>query len=152
MALTRFLSMYTILNLFVLLLFYQHVPEYVRDIMRASTFLILVVVATSVWTNPFPIYRTIFDSVAPPRYQASIPLYTKYGIICIADILFHIVPLLVIGLPCHGTSMLIACGILLAWYAMMRPRIHEIYTSDVSKERGIIFAIVVTIIGAIWLK
>jgi len=35
---------------------------------------------------------------------------------------------------------------------MMRPRIHEIYTSDVSKERGIVFAIVVTIIGAIWLK
>jgi len=111
-----------------------------------------VVVATSVWTNPFPIYRTLFDSFAPPRYQAITPLYTKYGIVCIADILFHVVPLLVIGLPQYGISMLIACGILLAWYAMMHRRIHEIYTTDVSKEHGIVFAIVVTIIGTIWLK
>ena len=152
MGLTRFLSMYTTLNLFVLLLFYQNAPEYVCDILRASTLLILVVVATSVWTNPFPIYRTLFDSFAPPRYQAITPLYTKYGIVCIADILFHVVPLLVIGLPQYGISMLIACGILLAWYAMMHRRIHEIYTTDVSKEHGIVFAIVVTIIGTIWLK
>ena len=120
--------------------------------MRASTFLIAVVVATSVWIRPFPIYRTLFDSFAPPEYQATVPLNTKYGIVFIFDMLFHVIPLLVIGLPHNSTSILIACTILLAWYAVMRHRIHEIYTSDVSKVRGIIAAIIATIIGAIWLK
>ena len=152
MALTRFLSMYTILNLLVLILFYQDASDTIRDIMRASTFLIAFVVATSVWINPFPIYRTLFDSFAPPKYQATVPLNTKYGIVFIFDMLFHVIPLVVIGLPHNSTSMLIACTILLAWYAVMRHRIHEIYTSDVSKVRGIIAAIIATIIGAIWLK
>jgi len=152
MGLTRFLSMYTTLNLLVLILFYQDASDTIRDIMRASTFLIAVVVATSIWINPFPIYRTLFDSFAPPKYQAIVPLNTKYGIVFIFDMLFHVVPLVVIGLPHKGTSMLIACGILLVWYAMMYQRIHEIYTTDVSKERGIVFAIIVTIIGTIWLK
>ena len=152
MALTRFLSMYTTLNLLVLILFYQDASDTIQDIMRASTFLIAVVVATSVWINPFPIYRTLFDSFAPPKYQATIPLHTKYGIVFIFDMLFHVVPLLVIGLPHNCISMLIACCILLVWYAVMHHRIHEIYTSDVSKDRGIIVAIITTIIGAIWLK
>ena len=151
MALTRFLSMYTTLNLLVLILFYQDASDTIHDIMRASTFLIAVVVATSVWINPFPIYRTLFDSFAP-KYQATVPLYAKYGIVFIFDMLFHAVPLLVIGLPHNYISMLIACTILLAWYAVMRHRIHEIYTSDVSKDRGIIAAIIAAIIGAIWLK
>ena len=144
--------MYTTLNLLVLILFYKDASDTIRDIMRASTFLIAVVVATSVWINPFPIYRTLFDSFAPPEYQATVPLNIKYGIVFIFDMLFHVVPLLVIGLPHNCISMLIACTILLAWYAVMHHRIHEIYTSDVSKVRGIIAAIIATIIGAIWLK
>ena len=151
MALTRFLSRYTTLNLLVLILFYQDASDTIHDIMRASTFLIAVVVATSVWINPFPIYRTLFDSFAP-KYQATVPLYAKYGIVFIFDMLFHVIPLVIIGLPHNSTSMLIACTILLAWYAVMRHRIHEIYTSDVSKDRGIIAAIIAAIIGAIWLK
>jgi hypothetical protein len=144
--------MYTILNLFVLLLFYQNASEYVRDIMRASTFLIAVVVATSVWTNPFSVYKALFDSFAPPKYQATVPLNTKYGIVFIFDMLFHVIPLVVIGLPHNSISMLIACTILLAWYAVMRHRIHEIYTSGISTDRSICIAIVTALIGYILLE
>lgn len=152
MALTRFLSMYTTLNLFVLLLFYQNASEYVRDIMRASTFLIAVVVATSVWIKPFPIYKALFDSFAPPKYQAIVPLNTKYGIVFIFDMLFHVIPLVIIGLPHKGTSMLIACSILLLWYAVIRHWIHEIYTSRISTGRGICIAIITALIGYILLE
>jgi hypothetical protein len=137
--------MYTTLNLFVLLLFYQHAPEHIRDIMRASTFLVAVVVATSVWTRPFSIYKALFDSFAPPTYQISTPLYTKYGIVFAFDMLFHVVPLFVIGLPHYSRSMLIACGILLLWYSIMRHRIQTIYTTNISQENGIFSAICTTI-------
>ena len=152
MALTRFLSMYTTLNLFALILFYKDASDTIRDIMRASTFLIAIVVATSVWINPFPIYRTLFDSFAPPEYQATIPLNTKYGIVFIFDMLFHVIPLVVIGLPHNSTSMLIACTILLVWYGVMRHRIHEIYTSGISTDRSICIAIVTALIGYILLE
>ena len=151
MALTRFLSMYTTLNLLVLILFYQDASDTIRDIMRASTFLIAVVVATSVWINPFPIYRTLFDSFAP-KYQAIVPLYAKYGIVFIFDMLFHVIPLVVIGLPHNSTSMLIACTILLAWYGVMRHQIHEIYTQKISTDRSICIAIVTALIGYILLE
>ena len=151
MALTRFLSMYTTLNLLVLFLFYQDASDTIRDIMRASTFLRAVVVATSVWINPFPIYRTLFDSFAP-KYQATVPLYAKYGIVFIFDMLFHVIPLVVIGLPHNGESMLIACTILLAWYGVMRHRIHEIYAQEISTDRSICIAIVTALIGYILLE
>jgi hypothetical protein len=144
--------MYTTLNVIALLLFYQHASEYVRDIMRASTLLILVVVATSVWSRPFSIYKALFDSVASPAYQASIPLYTKYGIVFIFDMLFHVVPLLVIGLPHYDISMLIACGILLVWYAIARRRIHEIYTPIISADGSICIAVAAALIGYILLE
>lgn len=151
MALTRFLSMYTTLNLLVLFLFYKDASDTIRDIMRASTFLIAVVVATSVWINPFPIYRTLFDSFAP-KYQATVPLYAKYGIVFIFDMLFHVIPLVVIGLPHNGESMLIACTILLAWYGVMRHQIHEIYAQEISTDRSICIAIVTALIGYILLE
>ena len=147
MALTRFLSMYTTLNLFALILFYKDAPDTIRDIMRASTFLIAIIVATSVWTNPFPIYRNLFDSFAPAKYQAIVPLYAKYGIVFIFDMLFHLVPLLVIGLPRHGSSLLPACAILLIWYSIVKHKIHEIYTVSASTGKGIIAAIFATIYG-----
>ena len=143
--------MYTTLNLLVLFLFYKDASDTIRDIMRASTFLIAVVVATSVWINPFPIYRTLFDSFAP-KYQATVPLYAKYGIVFIFDMLFHVIPLVVIGLPHNGESMLIACIILLAWYGVMRHQIHEIYTSGISTDRSICIAIVTALIGYILLE
>ena len=143
--------MYTTLNLLVLFLFYKDASDTIRDIMRASTFLIAVVVATSVWINPFPIYRTLFDSFAP-KYQATVPLYAKYGIVFIFDMLFHVIPLVVIGLPHNGESMLIACTILLAWYGVMRHQIHEIYAQEISTDRSICIAIVTALIGYILLE
>ena len=151
MALTRFLSMYTTLNLLVLILFYQDASDTIHDIMRASTFLIAVVVATSVWINPFPIYRTLFDSFAP-KYQATVPLYAKYGIVFIFDMLFHVIPLVIIGLPHNSTSMLIACTILLVWYGVIRHQIHEIYAQEISTDRSICIAIVTALIGYILLE
>lgn len=152
MALIRFLSMYTTLNVLALILFYQDASNTIRDIMRASTFLIAVVVATSVWINPFPIYRALFDSFAPPKYQATVPLHTKYGIVFIFDMLFHVIPLVAIGLPHNSTSMLIACSILLLWYSAAHRRIHKIYTSGISTGRGICIAIVTALIGYILLE
>ena len=151
MALTRFLSMYTTLNLLVLILFYQDASDTIHDIMRASTFLIAVVVATSVWINPFPIYRTLFDSFAP-KYQATVPLYAKYGIVFIFDMLFHVIPLVIIGLPHNSTSMLIACTILLVWYGVIRHQFHEIYAQEISTDRSICIAIVTALIGYILLE
>lgn len=127
---SRLTSMYTHRNLVFLLLF-RWLPAKVQDIVRASTFLILVVVAT-VWVSGDLLdnYAEFVDSFGVS------PSDTAVRIAAVCDVLIHAVPVLMIGLPRHANSILIAFGILSSWYASARRRISEIYVPNLQGSKA----------------
>ena len=136
--------MYTNLNLVFVLLF-RWLPEDVQDVVRASTFLILVVVST-LWFSGDLIrtYGELVDSFG----RFALPRVVRIGIVALGDFLLHVVPVFLIGLPNQGRSFLIAFGLLSTWYATARRHIHAIYAPSIQgkkADRGILVAGMVAI-------
>jgi len=148
----RLASMYTNLNLVFVLLF-RWLPENIKDIVRASTLLILVVVST-IWFSGDLVrtYGELVDSFISVR-SIALPRVVRIGIAAAGDILLHVVPVFAIGLPQMGRSFLIAFGILLAWYATARRHIHAIYAPSIQgkkADRGMMIAGIVSL-GSYWI-
>ena len=141
--------MYTNINVCGVLLF-SWMPPAVQDVIRASSLLILAAVAT-VWFsgNVLEVYHDLIDSFTPQG--TIIPDSIKTGIMIFYDILFHIVPVLIIGLPYHVISLCVAYGIMLVWFMMARHRLPSIYSSKVSFDKGMIVAGMVGVMMAIWI-
>ena len=125
----RLLSMYTNINLLALL-FYPYASEQIRDIMRASTLLILIV-AASIWPNAKTIYPDLFNSFSPGN---TVSLSVKYTVVFIFDMVFHVLPVILIGLPHNMISYFFASVILFIWYRLVRHRINEIYSRTAIKN------------------
>lgn len=145
----RLLGMYTNANICGVLLF-PWMTEPVQDVIRASTFLILVSVAT-VWFsgNLIEVYHDLVDSFTPDGWVISDSI--KTGIMIFYDALFHVVPCLILGLPFYVHSLFVAYGILVVWYIIMRHRLSSIYSSKVSFGRGIGVAGIVGVAAAVWI-
>jgi hypothetical protein len=124
--------MYSYLNLAFVVLF-RCLSADAKDVVRASTFLILVVVAT-MWVsgNLVELYGELVDSVD----ECSLPRDVRVALVAIGDILVHVLPVCIIGLPRNGTSFLIAFGIMSTWYMMVRDEIHEIYVPSIQGEKA----------------
>jgi hypothetical protein len=113
-------------------------PEQLKDIMRASTVLILIVVASTWVTGDLTtIYIELFDSFS----TIILSTQAKHMIVFIVDVLIHVVPVFLIGLPKKRHSMMIATLVLMTWYGMVRERIHEIYSPSVPADRGVMIAV-----------
>jgi hypothetical protein len=113
-------------------------PEQLKDIMRASTVLILIVVASTWVTGDLTtIYIELFDSFS----TIILSTQAKHMIVFIVDVLIHVVPVFLIGLPKKRHSMMIATLVLMMWYGMVRERIHEIYSPSVPADRGVMIAV-----------
>jgi len=139
--------MYTNLNLVFVLLF-RWLPEDIKDIVRASTFLILVVVS-SIWFSGDLVrtYGELADSFISVR-SIALPRVVRIGIAALGDFLLHVVPVFVLGYPNKGQSFLIAFGLLSSWYATARSHIHAIYAPSIQgkkADRGILVAGIVAI-------
>jgi hypothetical protein len=137
--------MYTVINL-CFVIAHRAMPDWAQDIIRASTLLILVVVATSSWFsgNIYTIYIEFFDSF----FKAEFSDTTKIIIIATIDIIMHTVPLFIMGMPRTTSSFIWAYSIMLVWYSVFRDRIKKIYVPSVLPERGIIAAGVVTALAS----
>jgi len=136
--------MYTNINICGVLLF-PWMPSAVQDVIRASSILILAAVAT-VWFsgNIIEVYHDLIDSFTPRGLM--IPDSIKTGMMIFYDILFHIAPVLILGLPHHAISLFVAYGIMLIWFMMARHRLPSIYSSKVSFDKGMIVAGIVGVI------
>jgi hypothetical protein len=145
----RLAMMYTNINICGVLLF-PYLPPFVQDVIRASTMFILAAVAT-VWFsgNVLEVYHDLIDSFTPRGLM--IPDSIKTGIMIFYDILFHIAPFLILGLPHHIISLFVAYGIMVAWFMLIRHRLSSIYSSKVSFDRGIIVAGLVGVLVAMWI-
>lgn len=137
--------MYTNLNL-VFVLFFRWLPEDVQDIVRASTFLILVVVST-IWFSGDLVrtYGELVDSFISANgvRRFALPRVVRIGIAALGDFLLHVVPVFILGYPRDSRSFLIAFGLLSSWYATARNHIHAIYAPSIQgakADRGILVA------------
>jgi hypothetical protein len=82
--------------------------------------------------NLTELYRQLVDSVD----EYSLPRDVRVRLVAFGDILVHVLPVYIIGLPKKGTSFLIAFGIMLTWYMMVRDEIHEIYVPSIQGEKA----------------
>ena len=108
--------------------------------MRASTLLILVVVST-LWFSG-DLIRT-YGELADSFGSFALPRVVRIGIAATGDMLLHVIPVFLIGLPRMGRSFLIAFGLLSTWYATARRHIHAIYAPSIQgkkADRGIFVA------------
>jgi hypothetical protein len=133
--------MFTSLNLFFLL-FYSWMPESGKDIMRASSFLILLVIGyTWIVCDMQKVYLDLFNSF----FSSSIKPSIKCVIVWVMDMLFHLVPVLIIGLPQRPESILIGLAVLLTWFCYYRDQIHIIYSPLIPANACITVACVIGI-------
>jgi hypothetical protein len=146
----RIITMYTNINVCGVLLI-PWMPEPMQDVIRASTFLILIAVST-VWFsgNLIEIYHDLINSFTPDGIVLSDSM--KTGILFFYDVLFHVIPFLVIGLPHYAYSLFVAYGILVGWFILVRHRLSSIYSPKVSFGRGIVVAGIIGLIAAGWIS
>ena len=144
--LLRLLSMYTNINL-CCVAFYPWLPPALRDVVRASTLLILIAVSTTWVSGKAGIINTeLFDSFVAVEFAKAVPARVKQACVLCFDVLFHVVPLLVIGLPQSSVSVAVACNLLLIWYAVVRHRITEIYAPSVPADKSVACATLAALI------
>ena len=92
------------------------------------------------------IHCAIHSAVIIPN---TIPTAIKLSIVGICDILFHVVPCFLIGLP-TAISIIITYMIMVVWYVIKKDKIADIYAPSVNAKRafiitGIVAGIVVII-------
>lgn len=107
--------------------------------------LILVVMAT-LWVKEdmIRIYGEIVDTFLPIAHLRCLPKVVKIEIAFLFDMVLHVGPVLLLGLPTHGISFLWAAALLGAWYAWARNKIGEIYAPSIQgqkADRGITIAL-----------
>lgn len=140
--LQRILSMFTTINLICVILFHSLSP-WMQDIVRATTLLILTVVMYTWFTSDvFKVYEELFDSFSS---QSDVTKPIKIGTVLVADLLFHVVPLFVVGFPINITSYGIAYIIMFAWYRLWREYLPKIYSPRINTAGGMLTAGIVAV-------
>lgn len=141
--------MYTNVNTCGVLLF-PYMPIFIQDVIRASTLFIMAAVAT-VWFsgNVIEVYHDLVDSFTPDGLI--LPDSIKTAIMIFYDVLFHVIPCVILGLPYRIISLVVAYALMGVWFIMTRHRLPFIYSPKVSFDRGIIVAGMVGVIVAIWI-
>lgn len=146
--------MYTHINLMGVIGFSYLSPP-LQDVVRASTFLILMVILTVWFSGDLPqIYGELVQALLP-LVQSFSPFSLSstitYVIAFVMDVLLHVVPCCMLGLPESPASFLVALLMLWCWYGIARPYIHEIYSPSVPADRGVVVASAVGVTGALFL-
>jgi cell division protein FtsX len=131
---TKFLQYFTFINWILIgLLVFIKEPFY-KDIVRGTTMFCFAGVL-SVWISCDirEVYRELFDSVFP-----QIDSDAKMFIMFCGDMLLHVLPFLILGLPLTLLAIAIAYGILLIWYFWIKDRIYLVYPSCISNKLAMV--------------
>ena len=153
-------------------------PEPVTDIIRASSLLILVVMAT-LWVKEdmIRIYGEVVDTFLPIAHlrclpkvalctlpkvalctlpkvaPCALPRVVKIEIAFLFDIILHVGPVLLLGLPTNGLSFIYAAALLGIWYAWARNKIGWIYAPSIEgpkADRGVAVALLSALLFAVF--
>ena len=127
MAVFQF-SRYNIILVVFCIIFKRHLSDAFIDVARGIALFVLI----------GPLYlqlvygvRTIADI-----YGASLsrdnPKFTEWLILTFGNLLWHITPLILIGMPQKIVSIFIAWALMLVWYVAFRSNMPDIYTELLS--------------------
>ena len=131
---SKILQYFTFLNWILIgLLVFIKQPFY-KDIVRGTTMFCFAGVL-SVWISCDirEVYNELFDSFFP-----QIDSDVKMFIMFCGDMLLHVIPFLILGLPLTPLAIAIAYGILLAWYFWIKERIHTVYPLCISSKLAMV--------------
>ena len=145
----RLASMYTNWNL-VGVAASPWLPAPVKDIVRASSLLILVVMAT-LWVKEDMI--RIYGEVVDTFSLQCLPKVVKIEIAFLFDMILHVGPVLLLGLPTNSLSFLYAAALLGMWYAWARNKIGWIYAPSIQgpkADRGVAIALLSALLFALF--
>ena len=128
-------------------------PKPVKDIVRASSLLILVVMAT-LWVKEdmIRIYGEVVDTFLPKVALCALPRVVKIEIAFLFDMVLHVGPVLLLGLPTNGLSFIYAASLLGIWYAWARNKIGWIYAPSIQgakADRGVAVALLTALLSAL---
>jgi hypothetical protein len=115
---------------------YPRLSEPIRDVIRASSLIVLLIVAF-VWFNSdlSLLYIDLFHSFAP-SLAPRIPNPIKLATVTIFDALTHVVPCLLVGLPQFAHSLIFALCVVLLWYRWARNKIQSIYSHLITTRQS----------------
>lgn len=131
---SKILQYFTFLNWILIgLLVFIKQPFY-KDIVRGTTMFCFAGVL-SVWISCDirEVYNELFDSFFP-----QIDSDAKMFIMFCGDMLLHVIPFLILGLPLTPLAIAIAYGILLVWYFWIKDRIHNVYPLCISSKLAMV--------------
>lgn len=131
---SKILQYFTFLNWILIgLLVFIKQPFY-KDIVRGTTMFCFAGVL-SVWISCDirEVYNELFDSFFP-----QIDSDAKMFIMFCGDMLLHVIPFLILGLPLTPLAIAIAYGILLVWYFWIKDRIHTVYPLCISSKLSMV--------------
>lgn len=131
---SKILQYFTFLNWILIgLLVFIKQPFY-KDIVRGTTMFCFAGVL-SVWISCDirEVYNELFDSFFP-----QIDSDAKMFIMFCGDMLLHVIPFLILGLPLTPLAIAIAYGILLVWYFWIKDRIHNVYPLCISSKLSMV--------------
>lgn len=120
------------INLISILLLYRHVGEPIRDVMRANCLIIMMMILY-LWSsgNMIHIYDEMYEKITHHKINDQF----KYVLCVLIDVIFHIVPVLIIGLPKNLSSIFISYMIIMVWFLCFERYLSEIYCETLYKKR-----------------
>ena len=120
----RLFMMITNINLFLIIIFFNNANEVITDFFRANCLIILFMIS-ALWVSGkmTEIYDGMFNSLVP----FTIDYRFKYMICIMVDILVHILPVLIMGLPKRNFSFVCSILFIICWYVLVYENLDDIY-------------------------
>ena len=142
------LKMMTTYNLALIALYATINTPPARDFIAALSFIIFIgYTITIMWYGymvVIPMYTTIFQNLLGKRFVA------PFILIVVVDVVVHIVPTVMFGIPTLFIPFCFACLFVATWYTLVRKHIQDIYMlpyAPVYKRDLIVYGGLVSLIG-----
>lgn len=113
-------SNYSLLLAIISSIYPDMFPEYFNDIIRASTFIVPILVI-------YLFYSKGGDAVISAYNHLFHPIKFNKTMAIIFEFIIHLLPILLVGLPKHKISFLYVTIILLSYYYITYNKINELY-------------------------
>ena len=124
----RLVSMITVMNITAICFYKIFDIKHVKDVLSSTT-MIIFLMSFSFWLSGdiFQVYKEMLNS-----FGIHIPNKTLMYILCfIVDIIIHVLPFIMVGLPEKKISIIIALLFINTWYVVIHKSAAEIYTPTV---------------------
>ncbi len=120
------LSTYNVIFAIVCLVFKRYIPDDVLDVARGIA--LFVFIASFYFQLVYGV-DTLAD-VFSARLEDPTPI--EWVVITFGNVLWHALPLFILGIPKNLASILIAWVIIITWYFAIRKQICDVYTEKVT--------------------